>query len=164
MHDRAALDNGDQPQQPQRPVGRHVHPGRGRHPAVLLGADRDASPGARRGRARPADLGGRGVQHGNEPLVVQVPAPELDRVGARRRGQFVHDRLAGEIIGRRRERAVGALRERRRGRLVFQVLMRHPVGRRQAAAPELMLVTDQPASAPVPSQLAAMSITAAGRR
>ena len=120
-----------------RPVGGDVHPrGRG-DSAALLEPDRDTGPGlalliAPRATVGPADLGGRGIKHGRQALVVEVPVPEGDGVDAQRDGQLVHVRLAGEVVRRRGQRTVGALRQRRRRRLVAQRLMRHTVRSRQA--------------------------------
>jgi hypothetical protein len=98
------LDNLDQPRRTALPV--HVHLNAGCHHGVLLGAAGQADTGA--GPAllppfRPAEpLSGRD-QDVLDPLVIQVREPELERVLARRLGQFVGEGLAGEVVGRRRK-------------------------------------------------------------
>ena len=61
--------------------------------------------------------------------IVKVSQPELQRVGPRRRGQLVHERLAREVVARRRQTPVRPLGQRRIGADGLGPLVRDLVGR-----------------------------------
>ena len=60
-------------------------------------------------RLAPAEFRRGMFEHGAKPGIVEIPQPELERVKAQPLGQFVHQGLAGEVVGRRRQRPVRAL-------------------------------------------------------
>ena len=66
--------------------------------------------------AGPVEALGGGFQDGAEARVVQVGEAELERVAAGGGGELVHEGLAGEVVGRRGEGAVGADPQGRIGR------------------------------------------------
>ena len=112
------------PSRPRRRVGADL-------PAEALGG-RDRSTGTRAARRR------------------GVAEPELAAGRRRAVGQLVDERLAGEVVGRRRQCPVGALAQRRVGRLEPQPLVGHVVvGTPIAALPELMLTHSQAVSVAV---------------
>ncbi len=59
----------------------------------------------------------------------EVGKAEVERIGAGCLGQFVHEALAGEVVGRCRQHAVRALAQWRTGRHVPAVSLARPVRR-----------------------------------
>ena len=82
------------------------HLGAGGDVAAFLRPGRDADPPVRAGLPSPSECLGRGLEHRAEPLVLEVLQPEFQRVDVHGVGQFVHVRLAGEVVGRRGQRPV----------------------------------------------------------
>ena len=112
----------------------------------------------------PAELLGGLFQHRPEPVVLQVRQPEGQRIGAGRVGQLVHERLAGEVVGRRGQGPIGALPQRAIGCRTQRQRFCGDVRRatRRAEPPELMLMKSQTISAPAASRPPRISISAGG--
>ena len=120
---------------------------RGGDVAALLGAAGDPQRTIARRRARPADALRRGLEHRAQPLVLQVPAPILDRVDAERAGDLVEVRLAREVVRGGGEAAIRALAQRRTARMELDVLVGRLVraaNPRTAGVPVVELPGDQP--------------------
>ena len=103
--------------------------GAGGDVAPLLGPAGDAEAAARGGlRLAPAEPLGGGLEDGPQPRVLRGSC-RRNASGSipTRVGQLVHERLAGEVVGRRRQGAVRALAQRRARRVELR-----PCGSRTA--------------------------------
>ena len=91
---------------------------------TLLDAAGDAEPGS----FVPARSFGRRAEDVGEALVLEVPQPQLDRIGAETVRKLVEVRLAGEVVGGGADPAVRTLAQRRLSRLKHELLVGDRVG------------------------------------